>query len=136
MSNDTSAAEKRTGTVKPAAEVNAEPLKGARSTRIQVLVGPDDGAPNFVMRRILMDEQGSGMPAHTNTVEHEQYVLRGRARIGIGGEKYEVGAHDTVFIPAGTPHWYDVLEAPFEFLCIVPNLTDEVRLVEDEVKTS
>jgi quercetin dioxygenase-like cupin family protein len=136
MSDDTSAAGELTGTVKPAAEVNAEPLKGARSTRIQVLVGPDDGAPNFVMRRILMDEEGSGMPAHTNIVEHEQYVLRGRARIGIGAEKYEVGAHDTVFIPAGTPHWYDVLEAPFEFLCIVPNVTDEVRLVDEEADKS
>lgn len=117
--------------VKKSAEVDAETLKGARDTRIQVLVGPDDGAPNFVMRRILMDRVGSGMPAHTNAVEHEQYVLRGRARIGIAGEEYEVGTDDTVFIPAGTPHWYDVLEAPFEFLCVVPNAPDEVRLVEE-----
>jgi quercetin dioxygenase-like cupin family protein len=119
-------------TVKKSAEVNAESLKGARDTRIQILVGPDDGAPNFVMRRILMDEVGSGMPAHTNAVEHEQYVLRGRARIGIAGEEYEVSADDTVFIPAGAPHWYDVLEAPFEFLCVVPNTPDEVRLVDKD----
>ena len=116
--------------VKKSAEVDAETLKGARDTRIQVLVGPDDGAPNFVMRRILMDEVGSGMPAHTNAAEHEQYVLRGRARVGIEGAEYEVGADDTVFIPAGAPHWYDVIEAPFEFLCVVPNTPDEVRLVE------
>ncbi|MGD8328196.1 MAG: cupin domain-containing protein [Acidobacteriota bacterium] len=118
--------------VKRSADVNAETLKGARDTRIQILVGPDDGAPNFVMRRILMDEVGSGMPAHTNAVEHEQYVLRGRARIGIAGEEYEVTADDTVFIPAGAPHWYDVVEAPFEFLCVVPNAPDEVRLVDKE----
>ena len=71
------------------------------------------------------------MPAHTNAVEHEQYVLCGRARIGIAGEQYEVKADDTVFIPAGTPHWYEVLEAPFEFLCVVPNTPDKVELVED-----
>ncbi len=121
-----------TGIVKTSAEVDAETLNGARSTRIQVLLGPDDGAPNFVMRRILMDEVGSGMPAHTNAVEHEQYVLRGRARVGISGEEFEVGADDTVYIPAGAPHWYDVIEAPFEFLCVVPNTPDEVRLVDDE----
>lgn len=121
-----------THAVKKSAEVAAETLKGARGTRIQVLVGPDDDAPNFVMRRILMDQVGSGMPAHTNAVEHEQYVLRGRARIGIEGEEYEVGADDNVFIPAGAPHWYDVIEAPFEFLCVVPNAPDEVRLVESE----
>ncbi len=119
------------GTVKKSAEIQIEDLKGARATRIQVLVGPEDGAPNFVMRRILMDEVGSGMPAHTNAVEHEQYVLRGRARVGIAGEEYEVSADDSVYIPAGTPHWYDVVEAPFEFLCIVPNRADEVRLVEE-----
>ena len=121
-----------TGAVKKSADVDADTLNGARATRIQVLVGPDDGAPNFVMRRILMDEVGSGMPAHTNAVEHEQYVLRGRARVGIGGEEFEVGADDTVYIPAGAPHWYDVVEAPFEFLCVVPNTPDEVRLVEGD----
>ncbi len=120
------------GTVKKSADVPAVDLKGARTTRIQVLVGPDDGAPNFVMRRILMDEVGSGMPAHTNAVEHEQYVLRGRARVGIAGDEYEVGADDTVYIPAGAPHWYDVVEAPFEFLCVVPNRPDEVRLVNTD----
>ena len=130
MSDAATAAHGGSGTVKKSDEVAAEDLKGARDTRIQVLVGPADGAPNFVMRRILMDEVGSGMPAHTNAVEHEQYVLRGRARIGIAGAEYEVGADDSVFIPAGTPHWYDVIEAPFEFLCVVPNRADEVRLVE------
>ena len=121
-----------TASVRASADVDAEVLKGARATRIQVLVGPDDGAPNFVMRRILMDEVGSGMPPHTNAVEHEQYVLRGRARGGISGQEYEVGADDTVVIPAGSPHFYDVIEAPFEFLCIVPNTPDEVRLVDEE----
>ena len=132
MDNAATSAGDSTHAVKKSAEVTTETLKGARATRIQVLLGPDDGAPNFVMRRILMDEVGSGMPAHTNAVEHEQYVLRGRARVGIGGEEYEVGADDTVFIPAGAPHWYNVIEAPFEFLCVVPNTPDEVRLVEEQ----
>jgi quercetin dioxygenase-like cupin family protein len=132
MSETEEAAGERRHAVKKSSDVAARDLKGARDTRIQVLVGPDDGAPNFVMRRILMDDAGSGMPAHTNAVEHEQYVLRGRARIGIQGREYEVGADDTVFIPAGAPHWYEVLEAPFEFLCVVPNKPDEVHLVEEK----
>ena len=53
-------------------------------------------------------EPGGGIPAHTNTVEHEQYVLGGRARIGIGERVYEVERGDVVFIPAGEPHWYEV----------------------------
>jgi quercetin dioxygenase-like cupin family protein len=123
------------GTVKPVESVELEQLSGAQDTTLAILIGPQDGAPNFVMRRIVMDEAG-GMPAHTNAVEHEQYVLRGRARVGIADEIHEVSADHVVYIPAGTPHWYDVLEAPFEFLCLVPNVPDQVRLVEpDEDKS-
>ena len=118
-----------TGMVKPVDQVELEQLSGARDARMAILIGPRDGAPNFVMRRIVMGEAG-GMPAHTNAVEHEQYVLKGRARVGIAEEIYEVSAHHVVYIPAGTPHWYDVLEAPFEFLCLVPNVPDQVKLVE------
>lgn len=95
---------------------------------MQVVLGPDDGAPHFTMRRFVMGE-GGGMPLHTNAVEHEQYVVRGRARVVIGAEAHEVGAGDAVFIPAGVSHAYEVLEAPFEFLCVVPNLPDRVQVV-------
>ena len=72
------------------------------------------------------------MPRHTNTVEHEQYVLRGRASVGIGDQTYEVSAGDVVFIPAGVPHWYRAEDSePFEFLCMVPNLPDRIELVPD-----
>ncbi|NIM62237.1 MAG: cupin domain-containing protein, partial [Acidobacteria bacterium] len=59
------------------------------ATETQVLLGPDDGAPHFAMRRFIMGA-GGGMPRHTNAVEHEQYVLRGRARVGIGEDVHEV----------------------------------------------
>jgi len=97
--------------------------------RSQVLLGPEEGAPHFAMRRFRM-EAGGGMPLHVNAVEHEQYVLRGRARVTLGDATVEVGPGDVVLIPAGLPHDYRVLEAPFEFLCMVPNLPDEIRLVE------
>ncbi len=119
----------RKGAVKAVEQIELEHLSGAQDTSMAILIGPHDGAPNFVMRRIVMKESG-GMPAHTNAVEHEQYVLRGRARVGIADEIHEVSAHHVVYIPAGTPHWYDVLEAPFEFLCLVPNVPDQVKLVE------
>ena len=55
-----------------------------------------------------------------------------RARITIGGEAHEVEAGNVVYIPAGVPHDYSVLEAPFEFLCMVPNLPDEIEIAEGE----
>jgi quercetin dioxygenase-like cupin family protein len=109
--------------------VPAQEVAAGRSTRVQVLLGPADGAPHFAMRRFVMGE-GGGMPRHTNAVEHEQYVLRGRARITIGEAEHEVGEGDVVYIPAGEPHSYRVLEAPFEFLCMVPNTPDRLEVLE------
>ena len=96
---------------------------------MQVLIGVEDGAPHFAMRRFIMGD-GGGMPLHTNRVEHEQYVLAGRARIGIGERVHEVAKGDVLLIPAGVPHSYRVLEAPFEFLCLVPNRPDQIEIVE------
>jgi quercetin dioxygenase-like cupin family protein len=116
--------------VKSAHDVAAEPVGAGQGTMRQVLIGPDEG-PNFALRRFVM-EPGGGMPRHTNTVEHEQYVLRGRARIGIGEDVIEVSADDVVFIPAGTPHWYQALgDEPFEFLCVVPNAPDRIEVLGD-----
>lgn len=117
------------GVVKRAAAVERRPVAAGTATQTQVLLGADDGAPHFVMRRFTMGA-GGGMPRHTNAVEHEQYVLRGRARIGIGDQVHEVGPDDVLFIPAGTPHFYEVIEAPFEFLCMVPNTPDRIEILD------
>ncbi|MBI4541123.1 MAG: cupin domain-containing protein [Gemmatimonadetes bacterium] len=115
--------------MKLAAEVALRDVTAGVATRFQVLVGPEEGARNFVLRRFVMGE-GGGMPLHTNEVEHEQYVLRGRARIRVGQSVHEVGPDHSLFIPAGTPHSYEVLEAPFEFICVVPNAPDQIRIAE------
>ena len=116
--------------VKRSAAVERQAVAAGEATEVQVLIGPADGAPNFSMRRFIMGA-GGGMPRHTNEVEHEQYVLAGRARVGIGDEVFEVESGDVVYIPAATPHFYEVMDAPFEFLCIVPNTPDTVRILEE-----
>jgi len=79
-------------------------------------------------------QKGGGMPRHTNTVEHEQYVLRGEATITIGEETHRVKAGDVVFIPAGAAHSYENMgDGAFEFLCIVPNEEDKITIVGDPV---
>ena len=86
--------------------------------------------PHFAMRRFIMGA-GGGMPRHTNTVEHGQYVLKGRARVSIGEEVHEVGPGSVLYIPAGAPHDYQVIEAPFEFLCMVPHGEDRVEIRDE-----
>jgi quercetin dioxygenase-like cupin family protein len=95
----------------------------------QVMISVQE-APNFAMRRFIL-EPGGSIPNHTNTVEHEQFVLSGRARIGIGEKVYDVARNDTVYIPSGIPHWYQVVgEEPFEFICVVPNKEDVIEVME------
>jgi len=117
------------GVVKPADSVERRPVAAGRATEMQVLVSEGDGAPNFAMRRFIMGA-GGGMPRHTNRVEHEQYVLSGRARIAVGDDVHEVAAGDVLYIPAGTPHSYEVVEGPFEFLCMVPNREDRIEILD------
>ncbi len=117
--------------VKHVDDVPAESVSAGTNTSRQVLISPDE-APNFSMRRFIM-QPGGGIPALTNSVEHEQYVLRGRAKVGIGDEVVELKEDDVVFIPAGVPHWYEVQgHEPFEFLCVVPNQPDKIELVGDQ----
>ena len=119
------------GVVKRTEAVELKDVAAGQATQMQVLIGPEDGAPHFAMRRFVMGK-GGGMPIHTNAVEHEQYVLRGRAEVGIGGKVHEVRSGNVLYIPAGTPHYYQVIEAPFEFLCLVPNAPDQIVMIKDD----
>ena len=112
-------------------DIPSQPVKAGDLASMQVLISSQEG-PHFAMRRFVM-QPGGGMPNHTNTVEHEQFVLGGHAMIGIGGEEFEVRAGNVVFIPEGVPHWYqNIGEEDFEFLCIIPNNPDVITLVDEK----
>jgi len=114
--------------VRSATTIPADQVKAGTDTTRQVLIGPDQG-PHFAMRRFIM-EPGGGMPRHTNTVEHEQYVLRGRATITLGDDTHRVKQGDVIYIAAGMPHSYRAEgDEPFEFICVVPNDPDTIELL-------
>lgn len=119
-------------TIKHSRDVETVQVHGGVKTSKQVLISAQE-APNFALRRFIM-EPGGGMPRHTNTVEHEQYVLTGKARIGIAEKVFEVKKGDVVFIPENVPHWYENTgDEAFEFLCIVPNKPDMTTILPDEL---
>lgn len=117
--------------VKNIKDIGLSKVAAGTHTKTHVLIGPDD-APNFSMRRFVI-EPGGGIPLHTNEVEHEQYVLSGSAKVGISDETFIVKKDDFVYIPAGVPHFYEVLGSePFEFICVVPNKEDSISFVSEE----
>jgi quercetin dioxygenase-like cupin family protein len=110
-------------------DIPSTPLQAGEGASMQMLISPQS-APHFAMRKFVIKKGGS-MPLHTNSVEHEQYVLKGSARVVIDGETSVVNANDVLFIPAGIAHSYEVLgDEDYEFLCLVPNLEDSIQLVK------
>jgi len=116
--------------VRRAGEIDYETVDAADGLEKGVLVGPDQGAPNFAIRQFTL-APGAEVPRHTNEVEHEQYVLAGEYVVGIDDEEHVVSEGDSLLIPAGTVHWYrNESEQEGAFLCAVPNGDDEIQLLE------
>ena len=122
---------KHSGTVK------REKVEKAVKTEIEWLLSRSDGAPNFEMRRFTIKPGGS-IPKHYHPdIEHEQYVLKGRYKVGIGGKVHLVKAGDSIYIPPRTTHWYkNTGRVSAEFLCIIPKVEnyDSVYLEENQSK--
>ena len=115
--------------VKGRGEVAAKPVETAVKTEIEWLIDRQDGAPNFELRKFRIRPGGS-IPKHYHpAIEHEQYVLAGDYEVGLGKKVYRVKAGDSLFVPAGTVHWYaNAGKKDAEFLCIVPK-TDKYETV-------
>ena len=115
--------------VKHSDEVEVSEVTQGKDVTRQVFISAEE-APNFAMRRFTIQPGGS-MPNHTNLVEHEQFVLRGQADVGMHDTVFKVKKGDVVFIPADVPHWYtNTGDEPFEFLCMVPNKEDVTTILE------
>lgn len=110
-------------------DIPSSPLQAGKGASMQMLISPEV-APHFAMRKFVI-QKGGHMPLHTNSVEHEQYVLKGSATVVIDGQTTVVKADDILFIPAGVAHSYDVIgDEDYEFLCLVPNLDDKIEIVK------
>jgi quercetin dioxygenase-like cupin family protein len=115
--------------VKTKGEVAAKPVEAAVKTEIEWLIDRHDGAPNFELRKFRI-KPGGRIPRHYHPdIEHEQYVLAGDYDVGLGEKVYRLKAGDSLFIPAGTVHWYENGgKVDAEFLCIVPK-TDNYEAI-------
>ena len=105
--------------------VESQTVDRSRGAAIQVLIGPTDGAPNFITRRFTL-APGGRIPSHRHdSIEHEQVMLSGSMVLGLDQREVEVSGGDVVFIPPRVAHWYENRSAePAVFLCMVPMTTD------------
>ena len=101
------------------------PAGGAAGTQMAVLLGPEQGAPRFVLRRFVV-APGGRIPIHQHeSIEHEQYILKGELVARFPGGERVVRAGDAVFVPAKGPHGFENRgTGDAEFLCVVPRTDD------------
>jgi quercetin dioxygenase-like cupin family protein len=95
-------------------------MAGAERVEMQVLCGPDDGCPNFAMRKFTV-APGGCTPKHAHDYEHEIFVISGRGvAVTEAGEKaFHTG--DALYVQANEVHQFrNVGDAALQFICLVP----------------
>ena len=86
----------------------------------QVLIGRNDGAPNFEVRLFTIPVGGkSSLDEHAH--DHGVLIVHGRARVMLGDKFEEIQEGDIVYIPSWERHQFENMsDEPFSFLCIIP----------------
>ncbi len=111
--------------IRKADEVQAQDVANSKAATIQILLGPEDGMPNFFTRRFTI-RAGGEIPNHKHDVlEHEQMVVSGKMVLTLDGREHLVSEGDCIYIPAGVAHRYENrFGQDVQFLCMVPAVDD------------
>ena len=99
-------------------------MPGVEGVTMRMMVGRDDGAPNFSMRHFTV-EPGGHTPRHDHNYEHEVFIVEGAGRFEHEGDYHRIEAGDVLFVEPNCTHQFvNDTEAPLKFLCLVPSSFD------------
>ena len=85
-----------------------------------VLVGPQDGAPNFIIRFFQVPVGGSTFD-HAHPHEHGILILHGKAQIELENKTFDLAPYDSVFVSGNDRHQImNVGETSLGFICVIP----------------
>jgi len=105
-------------------DIESKPVEdpAASGATIRIAVGPDDGAPNFVMR-VFTFAPGGHSPRHRHPYEHEVFVYAGNGELFHEGETFRIGPGYVAYVPAGSLHQFVNTGAEqLVFVCMIPRL--------------
>ena len=95
-------------------------MTGAQNVQMQLLCGPDDGCPNFAMRKFTV-APGGCTPKHQHDYEHEVLILSGEGTVFGNGTEHPIKTGDVLFVPANELHQFrNTTATPLQFICLVP----------------
>lgn len=86
----------------------------------RVLIGPRDGAPNFVMRLFTL-KSGASTPYHTHPWEHEVFVVEGELEVLQKDNRIKVSQGSYVFVEPNEEHqFHNFTDKEASFICVIP----------------
>lgn len=112
--------------VKHEADVEKEEvtLEGVKNCKIQWLLREEEGMPNFQMRRITIEKNGS-IPLHTHPWEHEIFFLSGEGVLLEEQKETLVRAGDVAYVDGTKLHGFrNPGKEEFVFLCMIPIINE------------
>jgi quercetin dioxygenase-like cupin family protein len=93
----------------------------ASGVKVRWLIGREDGAENFAMRRFDVSP-GGHTPHHSHDFEHEVLVLEGRGILKVEDRDEDLEKGDVAFLPANIVHQFvNDRDETLSFLCVIPN---------------
>jgi quercetin dioxygenase-like cupin family protein len=97
-------------------------MEGARGVSKRVLAGPEENAPNFVMRLFAL-APGGRTPNHTHDWEHEVFVVEGEGYAESNEGNRELAPGTAVYVAPGETHGFvNTGESVMRFICVVPRM--------------
>ena len=94
---------------------------GAEGTQVRRLIGEEDGAPTFAMRRFEL-EPGGRTPRHAHAWEHEVYILEGEGTLYCEGVERPFRPGEAIFLAPQEEHCFMADRGTkAAFLCLIPN---------------
>jgi quercetin dioxygenase-like cupin family protein len=108
-------------------EITKKELEGKGISKVtkQVLVGPEQGWKDYVMRMFTLGKEGYA-PRHSHQWQHIIYAVEGTGTLFMDGKDYPLQAGSTAYVPSGIEHQIlNAGENNFVFLCIVPEFGDK-----------
>lgn len=96
-------------------------LEGYNRVKKQIVIGPDDGSHEIVLRYFSIDPDGNS-PYHTHDFPHLVKIEAGKGTLKDSeGNEHPLQPGDYVYIDNNEEHQLVNTGAqPFDFICIVP----------------
>ncbi|MGH0054139.1 MAG: cupin domain-containing protein [Sphaerochaetaceae bacterium] len=90
----------------------------------QILIGPEQGWDDYVMRLFTLEQKGKA-PHHSHPWQHVIFAVEGEGNLLMDGKDYALTSGSVAYVPEGIDHQVsNAGTQQFVFICIVPKRGD------------